>query len=117
MKTAKDRGEVSHYTERKDNILGRNKTRLELWEEHLKDPIVALDRALKCVENCVRGFVGPRTLWREAGAGFLQSLWIRRSGRAFGFTWIRWRVRVFAQRPWSGMCQGSTGRMASSFSS
>ena len=24
---------------RKDNILGRNKTRLELWEEHLKDPI------------------------------------------------------------------------------
>ena len=30
--------------ERKDNILGRNETRLELWEEHLKDPIVALDK-------------------------------------------------------------------------
>ena len=28
--------------------MGRNKTRLELWEEH---PIVALDKALKCVEN------------------------------------------------------------------
>ena len=24
---------------------------------------------------------------------------------------------VYAQHPWSGMCQGSTGRMASSFSS
>ena len=28
----------------------KKKTRLELWEEHLKDPIVALDKALKCVE-------------------------------------------------------------------
>ena len=27
----------------KDNTLGSNKTRLELWDEHLKDPIVALD--------------------------------------------------------------------------
>ena len=25
--------------------------RLELWEEHLKDPIVALDKAPKCVED------------------------------------------------------------------
>ena len=32
-------------------MTGRNKTRLELWEEHLKDPIVAVDKALKCVEN------------------------------------------------------------------
>ena len=32
-------------------FLGRNKTRLELWEEHNKDPMVALDKALKCVEN------------------------------------------------------------------
>ena len=36
---------------REDNILGRNKTRLALWEGHFKDPIVALDKALKCVEN------------------------------------------------------------------
>ena len=28
----------------KDNIVGRHKTRLELWEEHLRDPIVALDK-------------------------------------------------------------------------
>ena len=51
MKAAKDRREDFYDPERKDNILGRKKTRLELWEEHLKDPIVALDTALKCVEN------------------------------------------------------------------
>ena len=48
MKAAKHRREDFYDPERKDNILGRNKTRLELWEEHLKDPIVALDT---CVEN------------------------------------------------------------------
>ena len=37
--------------EREDNILEKNKTRLALWEKHFKDPIVALDTALKCVEN------------------------------------------------------------------
>ena len=47
MKAAKDAGE--EY--RKGNIQGRNETILALWEEHLKDPIVALDKALKCVEN------------------------------------------------------------------
>ena len=29
----------------------RNKTRLELWEEHLKAANAALDMALKCVES------------------------------------------------------------------
>ena len=32
---------------RKDNIRGRNETRLALWEEHLKDPTVALDKAVE----------------------------------------------------------------------
>ena len=45
MKAAKDSGEEYYDPDRKDNILGRNKTRLELWEERLKDPIVALDKA------------------------------------------------------------------------
>ena len=31
------------------------KERLELWEEHLKDPSVALDKACKCAEH----FHGP----------------------------------------------------------
>ena len=51
MKAAKDRREDFYDPERKDNILVRNRTRLELWEAHLKDPVVALDKALKCVEN------------------------------------------------------------------
>ena len=51
MKTAKDAGEEYFDPTREDNIKGRNETRLALWEEHLKDPIVALDNALKCVEN------------------------------------------------------------------
>ena len=37
MKAAKDRKEDFYDPARKDNILSRNKTRLVLWEEHLKD--------------------------------------------------------------------------------
>ena len=51
MKAANDRREDFDDPERKDNILGRNSTRLELWEEHFKGPTVALDKALKCVEK------------------------------------------------------------------
>ena len=51
MKAAKDRREEFYDPARGKDILGRNKTRLELWEEHLKDPIVALDKALKSVED------------------------------------------------------------------
>ena len=48
----KDRREEFYDPARKVNFFfGRNKTRLELWEEHLKDPIVALDKALKCLED------------------------------------------------------------------
>ena len=45
MKAARDGGEDFYDPERKDNILGRKKTRLEMWEEHFKDPIVTLDSA------------------------------------------------------------------------
>ena len=51
MKAAKDRREEFYDPARGEDMLGRNKTRLELWEEHLKDPIVALDKALKCVDD------------------------------------------------------------------
>ena len=44
-KVAKDMEEAYYDPTRKDNILGRKKTRLELWEEHLEDPVVALDKA------------------------------------------------------------------------
>ena len=64
MKAAKDRGDEFYGSDRgdefygsarKEDILGRKQTRLELWEEHLKDPIVALDKALKCVEKQYQG--------------------------------------------------------------
>ena len=51
MKAAKEAGEEYYDPTREDNILRRNKTRLARWEEHLKDPIVALDKALGCVGN------------------------------------------------------------------
>ena len=55
MKAARHSGEDFNDPERKDNISGRNKTRLELWEEQVKDPIVALDKTLDCVENPYQG--------------------------------------------------------------
>ena len=54
MKAAKDRSEDFEEPTRKDN-LGRSQTRLELWKEHLKDPNIALDKALKCSENQYQG--------------------------------------------------------------
>ena len=55
MKAVKDRREDFYDPARKDNILKRNQTRLELWEEHLKDPIIALDKALKSLEIQYQG--------------------------------------------------------------
>ena len=51
MKAAKDRQEKFYDPAREEDISKRNKTRLELWEEHLKDSIAALDKALKRVES------------------------------------------------------------------
>ena len=51
MKAAKEAGEEYYDPMRKDNIRERNETRFALWEQHLKDPLVALDKALKWVEN------------------------------------------------------------------
>ena len=117
MKAAKDAGEENNRSH-----AGRNKTRVVLWEDHLKDPIVTLDKALKCVEKSVLEGVGPSAWWKERscnGGRWLPPKFVGKTyiGRAFGPTWIRWTVCVYAQRPWSGMCQESTGRTASSFSS
>ena len=65
MKAAKDRREEFYDPAREDNILGRNKTRLELWEEHLKDPIVALSG--RSVLKLARGFVEARQQWHAIG--------------------------------------------------
>ena len=55
MKAAKERRDEFYDSARKENILGRKQTRLELWKEHIKDPIIVLDKALKCVENQYQG--------------------------------------------------------------
>ena len=63
MKAAKNCGEEYYGPTRECKILGRNKTRLTLLEEHLKNPIVALDKALKWVEKTYRG-LGPSAWWK-----------------------------------------------------
>ena len=47
MKPAKDRNEEFYDPGREEGISKRNKTRLELWEEHLKDPIAALEQSIE----------------------------------------------------------------------
>ena len=67
---------------------------------------MALDKALECVENSFEKVLA-RVL---CGWSFLQWPMLASSK-----VWIQWIVCVYAQHPWPGMCQGSTGRMASSF--
>ena len=59
MKAAKDAGEEYNDPTLEDNILGRNETRSSFWEEHLKNPTVALGKALTCVEKLCR--IGVRS--------------------------------------------------------
>ena len=67
MKAAQDRCEVFYDPARKDDILRRNKTRQALWEEHLKDPIVALDSTKVHGKAVVRPKVGSRLSWKQGG--------------------------------------------------
>ena len=63
---------------------GRHKKRLELWEEHLKDQIVALDKPLKCVEDPYQGGLLASSLevdlvfnglWPRGAQEWCQRLW------------------------------------------
>ena len=78
MKAAKDAGEEYYDPERKDNIMERNKTRLELWEEPQRPDRDTGQSSEVCGESVLESF-GPRIFWREqspmASVGFLQSLW------------------------------------------
>ena len=51
MRASKDVGKEYYDPTREVGIKGRNETRSALWEEHLLDPIVSRDKALKCVED------------------------------------------------------------------
>ena len=55
MKAAKERGVEYCDPARKEDIMGSTKTHLELWEEHLKDPIVALEKAFKLLGESLLG--------------------------------------------------------------
>ena len=83
MKAARDGEEDLYDPERNDNILGRNKMRLEQWEENFKDPIMALDKDLKCVENqCKSVLLARDLLWSwssivcgRQGSGMVPEMW------------------------------------------
>ena len=51
MEAAWDRSEEFYDPGRKEDILGGTKTCLDLWEEHLKDPIASLAKALESLDN------------------------------------------------------------------
>ena len=109
---------VTSEPERKDNILGRNQTRLELWEGHLKDPIVPLDKAVSRLPIGSRPFVdsvlsGLRPSGLRHGAKDLERAVV---GKGVALFWIRGTACVCAQRPRIGTFQGSVDRTVSSSS-
>ena len=86
MKAAKDREDDFNDSACKKNILERNQTRLELWEEHFRDPIIALDKALKCLENQYQGWLLARGISLSGGfsmacardgSGMVPKMWKR----------------------------------------
>ena len=80
------------------------KMRLELWEEHLKDPTVALDKALKCVERIsikadyrLKTFCGIGLQWPVAEGA---QAWCQRCGtnlKVFSLIWTPGTACVRAQ--------------------
>ena len=115
MKAAKDRKKEFDDPACEEDISRRNKTRLELWEEHLKKPNCGPGQSPevrgRSVLKLARGFVEAMAcdrvvsdlmlpLWEEVLWSFLD---------AWG------GVCVYAQPPRNGMFQGDTGRMATSF--
>ena len=124
MKAAKDRREEFCDSPRKDNILRRKQTRLELWE----GPNHSLGQSSEVLgESVSRLTFGSRHLMKKSCqfqwplAGKAQSLCQRcgkdLSGKAFGLIWTRGIARVCAQLPLIRTFRGSMGRTASSFSS
>ena len=109
MKAAKDRCEEYDDPARRENIQGRTKTRLELFEEHLKDPIVALEKALVAWR-----IPTGADLWFEGSRGTSCGLqwhtvvcvprFCRRcgngtTGKASAFAWTHGTVCACAQHP------------------
>ena len=141
VKSCLGQGSGFYDPARKEENSGRTKNRLDLCEEHLKDPMAALAKVLECLENLhwgwylVSQFVvaaslaqrfckkcGKGPIGKASGLSWTHGmLWVRTAQRLersgdlgwrFGPTWSRWTVCVYA---WSGMCQGSTGSTGTLF--
>ena len=116
MKAAKDRKEFYDLA-REEDISRINKTRFELWEEHLKDPMAALDKALKCVDSQYWSWL--EALWKQGSndqrwvvSDLMLPLW----EEVLWLSLDAWDgVRLRTTR--NGMSQGDTGRAATSSSS
>ena len=112
---------------RKEENLGRTRTRLELREEHFKEPMGAVAKVMECLENPFQGWYLVHSLSLPSvvvavacsivGAKILQRCGKGSTGKASGLTWTHGMLWRCAQYLAPGMYQGSTGRMASSFSS
>ena len=50
MKAARDRDDEFHDPARKNDIPGRPQTRLDLWEEHLKNPVALTKVLVDCLD-------------------------------------------------------------------
>ena len=100
----------------KNFIQGRTRTRLELWEEHLKvqwqraDRVFVSQNPFTCVPFVLDG--GQRG--REK---ILHKVWKDPTCKGSGHFCIPRALWVCARQPASEMFRGSTGRMASSSSS
>ena len=84
MKAARDRDE--EFYDPAQNVPGRTKNRLELWEEHLKDPVAALlptDVDIWFHRLSLSSLVFVRT-FSNAGAHFCKSCGKGPVGKGFG---------------------------------
>ena len=124
MKAAWDRSDEDYDPARKEDVLGRTRTRLDFWEEHLKDPIVALEKALECLENPYQGrhlvsqCVVASPCRRNGGAASLVRRLCQRgakgpTGKASGLAWTLGTWCVCVHLPAIGMTRGSMGHTVS----
>ena len=108
MKAAWDRSEEYYDPARNEDILGRTKIRLDLREEHLKDPIAALAKALECLEKLFWCWLLVCSFCCQSWLQWLAVLWARRfckrggkglPGKASGLAWIHGTLCVCARHP------------------
>ena len=120
VQAAKDREKEFCDLALKDNILGRNRTRLKLWEEHLKRPNCSIGQSFEVLRESVSRLTSfSRHFVEVVGFQWLAAervpkMWVRPQWEGVWPYLTRGTVCVYAQPPRIGMFRGSMGRMASS---